>query len=57
MMQAQQKEKLKYKCGHKSNGMIVVDSNEVSIAAYLDWAETVGIFGTHEKCFDCYCKK
>ena len=47
----------KYNCGHESDGIIIMDSNELSLVVYLTWAETVGVFGTKEQCFDCYCKK
>lgn len=43
-----------YKCGHGSNG-IILDDNELSILAYLDWKDTVGIDGDMSKCFECYC--
>jgi hypothetical protein len=46
----------KYKCGHDTDGVIIMDSNELSIAVYLVCAEGVGLNGTREKCFDCYCK-
>ena len=46
----------KYKCGHESDGVIILDSNELSITAWLDWSETVGVVGTKEQCWDCYCK-
>lgn len=46
-----------YKCGHKTSGIIVLDSNELSMAAYLTWEETVGLNGTRELCWECYCNK
>jgi len=45
---------IEYGCGHESNGMIVLDSNELSISAYLEWSESVGIFGDKSKCWDCW---
>ena len=47
----------KYKCGHKTEAVIFLDSNELSISAYEDWSNTVGVFGTGEKCFNCYLKE
>lgn len=46
----------KYTCGHESNGTIILDDNELSIIAYLRWAESVGVFGTKFMCWECYCK-
>lgn len=48
---------MKYKCGHNSDGIIILDSNELSIAGYLVWLDSVGLQGSKELCFDCYCKK
>ena len=45
-----------YKCGHKSE-IIVTDGSALSIAAYLEWSETVGLVGTREKCWDCWYKE
>ena len=47
----------KYKCGHETNGVLILDSNPLSIAAYIDWSESVGVFGTKELCYDCYEKQ
>ena len=46
----------KYKCGHESE-VIIMDSNPLSISAYLNWKDTVGFDGNKSKCFDCYCKE
>ena len=46
-----------YKCGHKSEGLLILDCNEMSLSAWMEWAESVGFFGTKEKCWDCWCKK
>ena len=45
-----------YKCGHTSN-CIIMDTDVMSVMAYLEWADTVGVNGTMKKCFECYCKK
>jgi len=45
-----------YKCGHKSDGVIIIDSNLLSISAYLTWTESVGLEGDRSECWDCYCK-
>jgi hypothetical protein len=46
----------KYKCGHESN-CIVMDSNILSFIAYERWAETVGVNGSMEKCWQCWNKE
>jgi len=44
----------KYKCGHESDGIIILDNNELSLSAYFDWSDTVGLNGTNEQCWECY---
>jgi len=46
---------VKYKCGHKTDGLIIMDSNELSMTAYLIWKDSVGFDGDKTKCWDCYC--
>ena len=46
-----------YKCGHTTNGMIVLDDNLLSMSAYIQWAEEGNNLETREECFDCYLKK
>ena len=46
---------MKYKCGHNSKGIIIMDSNPWSIASYLEWKDTVGFEGTKEQCLECWC--
>ena len=47
----------KYKqCGHESDGIIILDSNELSIAGWIEWSDSVGVFGSKEVCWDCYCE-
>jgi len=46
-----------YKCGHNSNVVIILDDNILSHTAYLEWSESVGIFGDKSKCWECYCKE
>ena len=48
---------VKYKCGHKTNGVIIIDDNELSILGWHIWQDTVGINGTREQCFECYCSQ
>jgi hypothetical protein len=45
-----------YKCGH-TRDTIILDDNIISYLAYLDWAESVGINGTKELCWDCWNEK
>jgi len=47
----------KYKCGHTTNGMIILDENLLSMSAYIQWAEEENNLETKEECFDCYLKK
>ena len=46
----------KYKCGHESD-LLVLDSNPLTLSAYLEWSETVGINGDRTQCFDCWLEK
>ena len=48
---------VKYGCGHETDGILILDSNELSIYAYVQWSESVGIFGDKSQCFDCWCKE
>jgi len=48
---------VKYGCGHETDGVLILDSNELSMAAYLEWSESEGIFGNKSKCFECWCKE
>ncbi len=46
-----------YKCGHKTDGVIILDDNLLSMSAYLEWVESVGLRGDKSQCWECYCKK
>jgi len=46
-----------YKCGHKTDGMIILDYNILSMSAYLDWVNSVGLNGDKSQCWECYCKE
>ncbi len=46
----------KYECGHETE-LLILDSNALSISAYLTWVETVGRDGDKSICFDCWCVK
>jgi len=48
---------MKYKCGHETDGVIILDDNPLSMAAYFDWLESVGWKGDSSLCWDCYCKE
>jgi len=45
-----------YKCGH-SQDILILDSNPLSVSAWLEWNETVGRDGDRSLCFDCWKKK
>ena len=47
---------IQFKCGHESK-LIVTDGSALTIAAYLEWNETVGREGTREKCWTCWYKE
>ena len=38
-----------YKCGHKTDGIIILEDNILSLFTYFVWAESVGVFGTRER--------
>ena len=44
-----------YKCGHESKP-VIVDSNELSISAYLEWLNSVGFQGDNTMCWECWCE-
>ena len=44
----------KYKCGHESE-IIILDDNILSITAWMDWKDTVGLQGDKPQCWECYC--
>ncbi len=46
----------KYKCGHETSGLIVMDDNIMSMASYLMWTEE-GNLETRKECFDCFLKE
>ena len=45
----------KYKCGHETDGVIILDDSIVSLSGYLDWKDSVGLDGDRTKCWKCYC--
>ena len=42
-----------YKCGHEAPIAVIMNSNLLSISAYITWQEDYA----DEMCFDCYCKR
>lgn len=46
----------KYAC-HETKGVIILDDNPLSMAAWLDWKETTGFDGDSSECWPCYCKR
>lgn len=46
----------KYKCGHEID-IVILDSNELSFAAWTEWKESDGYEGSKELCWDCWCKE
>ena len=46
----------KYKCGHETK-ILILDSNPLSLSAYLEWSETVGLKEYKSICFDCWSKE
>ena len=47
---------IKYECGHTTKGVIIMDSNPLSMATYLMWAEDEGNLKSQKECFDCFLK-
>ena len=48
---------IKYKCGHETDGVIFLNNNLLSVTAYFQWASSVGVDGTKQQCWSCYCKE
>jgi len=48
---------INYKCGHQTNGVIILDENILSMSAYIQWAEVEKNLWTQKECFDCFLKK
>lgn len=48
---------IKYKCGHETDGVIIMNESIMAIATYLMWAEDYDNFNTEEQCFPCFCKE
>lgn len=48
-------EPTQYKCGH-SGKPIILDDNALSITAWMEWSESVGVFGNKSECWSCFCK-
>lgn len=46
----------KYNCGHVSE-IIICDSSSLSIAAWLEWKDTVGFDGDKSQCWECWCNE
>ena len=46
----------KYKCGHNSDGIIILDDNELSMVGYLTWVDSVGLNGKRTQCWECFNK-
>lgn len=47
---------IEYGCGHKTTGALLLNCGSLSVSAYYEWAESVGINGDKSQCFDCWCK-
>lgn len=47
----------KYLCGHESTGIIILDDNLLSMSAYVEWSESVGVFGDRSICWQCWNKE
>jgi len=42
-----------YKCGH-SHDILILDSNPLSIAAWLEWKDSFGLDGDKSLCWNCW---
>mgnify|MGYP001615284723 CR=1 FL=1 len=47
----------KYKCGHETRGVLILDSNPLSMSVYIEWALEADNLNTKKQCFDCYCRE
>lgn len=47
----------RYKCGHTTDGIIILDDNEISMIKYLEWADKENNLKTKKECFDCFINK
>ncbi len=45
----------KYTCGHESIAVIINDCI-LTLSAYFEWSESVGVDGTMEQCWGCWNK-
>ena len=45
-----------YECGHNSK-LVIISSGVISLSHYLAWKDTLGLDGTSEMCYRCYCKQ
>jgi len=45
------------KCGHKTDGVIIMEESIFSLSAYFIWSDSVGVFGNRTICWECWCKK
>lgn len=46
----------KYAC-HETKGVIILDSNPLSMAAWLEWKDSTGFDGDSSECWPCYCER
>ncbi len=46
-----------YECGCKTDGVIILNDNLLSMSVYLEWAEEENNLETRKECFDCYLKR
>ena len=46
----------KYKCGHKSD-IIIMNESIMALSSYLTWKDISGFDGDKTQCFDCYLKE
>lgn len=48
---------IEYACGHKTEGVIIMDSSILSIVTYLQWVEDEDNLRIQKECFDCFLKR
>lgn len=41
-------------CSCETDGVIILDDNELSMLQYLMWSEGVGVFGSKTLCWECW---
>ena len=55
-MKLKMKKKVKYKCGHYEEA-VILNTSLMSLSNYNEWLTSVGLEGTREMCYNCWLKE